>query len=118
VRAISQHWSAEEVDGNLRFAPSTRDGPGRAIELREALKMGLLRDVAQERGHTQAQLAQRFGCSLAAVTHYWQGRKIPRAHVYRRALFEYLLHGRPVTEVDATERTAAPAKQITQVPGS
>ena len=60
--------------------------------LDEALRDGLLRDVARSRVHTQEEISRWLGCSVGTVGRWWRGRQTPRG-MYRRILVAYLLRG-------------------------
>jgi len=63
---------------------------GRAYDLANAVKSGLLVAVRGARGHTQAEAAETMGVSPQAVSYWETGRRGPRG-LYSERLTEYVL---------------------------
>ncbi len=65
-----------------------------------------VKDLLGKKGMTQKQLADRVGCTDAAISHYIKGDRIPRSNVLTKIAIvldttsEYLLNGTPT---DSTE---------------
>jgi DNA-binding transcriptional regulator YiaG len=55
-----------------------------------AIRAGMLREVAQARGHTQENLVKTFEVGITTVRNWWRGRAVPRGDVQRQAVRSYL----------------------------
>ncbi len=69
-KRIGGLWSAT----GLRTHPIFVGPWGGYDNLGEALRDGLLRDVARSRGETQEEISRQLGCSMVTIGRWWRGQ--------------------------------------------
>lgn len=70
-------------------------------------EMGIrLKELLEKKGITQTELAERVGCTNAAISHYIKGDRVPRASVLTKIAIaldttsDYLMEGIPTDVTD------------------
>ena len=90
-KAISEHWTLDTDDSrtfaDVRFLAPSLDV---TTDLPNALRLGMLQAIREERDWTQTELAQQMGVSQQTISAWENAERTPQG-LYRRALILWLV---------------------------
>lgn len=86
---ITDEGPGASADAPTYLAQRCRHGRHIAHDFGEALRCGMLKDVAHSREHTLHDAAAATGAHWNTVARWWRGEQCPRG-LYRRAVQAYL----------------------------